>query len=45
VEGSDRSEAENQAAHGVRAGYVGAPATPGFMSHSRKEKNNKKTFG
>jgi hypothetical protein len=32
VESSAPSEAEKEAAHGVRAGYVGAPATPGVMA-------------
>jgi hypothetical protein len=38
VDGSAPSEAEKEDAHGIRAGYVGAPATPGVMAHHRKEK-------
>jgi hypothetical protein len=39
VEESDPSDAEKQAAHRVRAGDVGALATPGVMAHrKRKEK-------
>jgi hypothetical protein len=39
VEGSAPSEAEKEAAHGVRARDVVAPATPGVMAHHGKEKN------
>jgi hypothetical protein len=38
VEGSASSEAEKEAAHGLRAGYVGAPTTPGVIAHRGKEK-------
>jgi hypothetical protein len=38
VEGLAPSEAEKEDAHGVRAVYVGALATPGVMAHRRKEK-------
>jgi hypothetical protein len=39
------SEAERKTAPGVRAGYVEAPATPGFTAHRRKQGKNKKAFG
>jgi hypothetical protein len=39
VEGSAPSEAEKEAAHGIRAGDVEAQATPGVMAHHGKEKN------
>jgi hypothetical protein len=42
VEWSAPSEAEKEDAHGVRAGYVGTPATPGVMAHPRKEKKIRK---
>jgi hypothetical protein len=36
VEGSAPSEAEKEATHGVKAGYVGAPVTPGVMAQRGK---------
>jgi hypothetical protein len=44
-ERSAPSEAEKEAAHGVRAGYMGASASPGLMVHRRKNGENKETFG
>jgi hypothetical protein len=41
MEGSALSEAEKEDAHGVRAGYVRAPATPGVMAHRRKERKRR----
>jgi hypothetical protein len=41
VERSAPSGAEKETAYGVRAGDVGAPATPGVMTHRGKEKNKK----
>jgi hypothetical protein len=38
VEGSAPSEAEKEAAHGIRATDVGAPAIQGVMVHHGKEK-------
>jgi hypothetical protein len=41
VEGLAPSEAEKEAAHGIRAGYVGAPVTQAVMVHWGKEKQEK----
>jgi hypothetical protein len=42
VKGLAPSEAEKEDAHGVRAGYVGAPVTPGVMAHRRKERERER---
>jgi hypothetical protein len=39
VEGPAPSEAVKEATHGVRAGDVAAPTTPGVTAHRGKEKN------
>jgi hypothetical protein len=45
VEGLIPSKTEEKPTNGIsirRAGYVGAPATPGVMAHCRKEKKIRK---
>jgi hypothetical protein len=41
LEGSSPSEAEKEAAHGIRATDVEAPAIQGVMVHHGKEKREK----